>query len=111
MKELNAILLKFVIGDPLTLPYVLILQDSQWDYECVLILEGRTLITDAFVEIDTLDQSNYYITCQLHQVSISENLDCDRHGKSSLGPLNPKTIAWPTAVFYKAFITMPIETY
>ncbi|XP_071984334.1 plexin-B1 isoform X2 [Engystomops pustulosus] len=46
-------------------------QDSQWDYECVLILEGRTLITDAFVEMDTMDQSSYYITCQLHQYSYS----------------------------------------
>ncbi|XP_073500882.1 plexin-B1 isoform X1 [Phyllobates terribilis] len=46
-------------------------QDFQWDYDCVLILEGRTLITDAFVEMDTADASNYYITCQLHQYSYS----------------------------------------
>ncbi|XP_018413476.1 PREDICTED: plexin-B1 isoform X2 [Nanorana parkeri] len=46
-------------------------QDPQWDYECVLILEGRGVITDAFVEMDPEDQSNYYITCQLHQYSYS----------------------------------------
>ncbi|XP_075039567.1 plexin-B1 isoform X2 [Mixophyes fleayi] len=45
-------------------------QDPQ-DYECVLILEGRTVITDAFVEMDIMDQSNYYITCQLHHYSYS----------------------------------------
>ncbi|XP_063797087.1 plexin-B1 [Pseudophryne corroboree] len=46
-------------------------QDPQWDYECVLILEGKTVITDAFVEMDTMDQSKYYITCQLHHYSYS----------------------------------------
>ncbi|XP_068110109.1 plexin-B1 isoform X3 [Hyperolius riggenbachi] len=46
-------------------------QDLQWDYQCVLILEGRTVITDAFVEMNTMDQTSYYITCQLHQYSYS----------------------------------------
>ncbi|CAJ0924921.1 unnamed protein product [Ranitomeya imitator] len=46
-------------------------QDFQWDYDCVLILEGRTLITDAYVERDAADAASYYITCQLHQYSYS----------------------------------------
>ncbi|KAM9327228.1 plexin-B1 [Gastrophryne carolinensis] len=46
-------------------------QDPQLDYECVLTLEGRTVITDAFVEMDSEDQSIYYITCQLHQYTYS----------------------------------------
>uniref|UniRef100_A0A8C5R5T8 Plexin-B1 n=1 Tax=Leptobrachium leishanense TaxID=445787 RepID=A0A8C5R5T8_9ANUR len=46
-------------------------QDQQWDYKCVLVLEGNMVVTDAFVEQDTLDQAIYYITCQLHQYSYS----------------------------------------
>ncbi|XP_069062219.1 plexin-B1 isoform X1 [Pleurodeles waltl] len=46
-------------------------QDEQWDYECVLILEGRTVVMDAFVDVDMNDRSRYYITCQLHQYSYS----------------------------------------
>ncbi|MEE6502440.1 hypothetical protein FKM82_004519 [Ascaphus truei] len=46
-------------------------QDQQLDYECVLILEGRTVVTDAFVEVDPIEQSKFYITCRLHQYSYS----------------------------------------
>nr|XP_006117877.1 plexin-B1-like isoform X2 [Pelodiscus sinensis] len=44
-------------------------QDQQWDYECVLILEGRTVVMDAYVEGDEANRSLCYITCQLHQYS------------------------------------------
>ncbi|KAM8929898.1 plexin-B1 [Pelodytes ibericus] len=46
-------------------------RDQQWDYECVLVLEGNMVVTDAFVELDPVEQSIYYITCQLHQYSYS----------------------------------------
>ncbi|XP_029456975.1 plexin-B1 isoform X2 [Rhinatrema bivittatum] len=46
-------------------------QDEQWDYECVLVLEGRTVVVDAFVEADAAEQKKHYITCQLHQYSYS----------------------------------------
>ncbi|XP_053576848.1 plexin-B1 [Bombina bombina] len=46
-------------------------QDQQLDYKCVLILEGRAVVTNAFVEYDPLQQSRYYITCQSHQYSYS----------------------------------------
>nr|XP_013815798.1 PREDICTED: plexin-B1 isoform X2 [Apteryx mantelli mantelli] len=44
-------------------------QDQQWDYECVLNLEGRTVVMDAYVEGEETNQSLCYITCQLHQYS------------------------------------------
>jgi len=44
-------------------------QDQQWDYECVLNLEGKTMMMDAYVEGDEANQSLCYITCQLNQVS------------------------------------------
>ncbi|XP_053324893.1 plexin-B1 [Spea bombifrons] len=46
-------------------------QEQDWDYECVLVLEGNMLVTDALVEQDPTDDSKYYITCQLHQYSYS----------------------------------------
>ncbi|XP_034631708.1 plexin-B1 isoform X1 [Trachemys scripta elegans] len=44
-------------------------QDQQWDYECVLIVEGRTVVMDAYVEGEEANRSLCYITCQLHQYS------------------------------------------
>ncbi|NXA40084.1 PLXB1 protein, partial [Eudromia elegans] len=44
-------------------------QDQQWDYECVLNLEGKTVVMDAYVEGEETNQSLFYITCQLHQYS------------------------------------------
>ncbi|OXB78664.1 UNVERIFIED_CONTAM: hypothetical protein H355_002629, partial [Colinus virginianus] len=44
-------------------------QDQQWDYECVLNLEGKTMMMEAYVEGDEADQSLCYITCQLNQHS------------------------------------------
>uniref|UniRef100_A0A8C2TY34 Plexin-B1 n=1 Tax=Coturnix japonica TaxID=93934 RepID=A0A8C2TY34_COTJA len=45
-------------------------RDQRWDYECVLNLEGRTMVMDAYVEGDEANQSLCYITCQLNQVSV-----------------------------------------
>ncbi|XP_010180567.1 PREDICTED: plexin-B1 isoform X2 [Mesitornis unicolor] len=44
-------------------------QDQQWDYECVLNLEGRTVVMDAHVEGEETNQSLCYITCQMNQYS------------------------------------------
>ncbi|XP_009477214.1 plexin-B1 isoform X2 [Pelecanus crispus] len=44
-------------------------QDQQWDYECVLNLEGRTVVMDAYVEGEETNQSICYITCQMNQYS------------------------------------------
>ncbi|KFO86448.1 Plexin-B1, partial [Buceros rhinoceros silvestris] len=44
-------------------------QDQQWDYECVLILEGRTMVMEAYVEGEETNQSLCYITCQMNQYS------------------------------------------
>ena len=44
-------------------------QDRDLDYECVLVIEGRTVVVDAYVEMDDLSPSLFDITCQLHQVS------------------------------------------
>uniref|UniRef100_A0A8C0JAX5 Plexin B1 n=1 Tax=Chelonoidis abingdonii TaxID=106734 RepID=A0A8C0JAX5_CHEAB len=43
-------------------------QDQQWDYECVLTVEGRTVVMDAYVEGEQANRSLCYITCQLHQM-------------------------------------------
>uniref|UniRef100_A0A8B9MYG7 Plexin-B1 n=1 Tax=Accipiter nisus TaxID=211598 RepID=A0A8B9MYG7_9AVES len=45
-------------------------QDQQQDYECVLNLEGRTVVMDAYVEGEETNQSLCYITCQMNQVSV-----------------------------------------
>ncbi|KAJ3602767.1 hypothetical protein NHX12_030515, partial [Muraenolepis orangiensis] len=37
------------------------------DYECVLVIEGRTVVVEAYVELDQVDSSVFYITCQLHK--------------------------------------------
>ncbi|MEQ2200836.1 hypothetical protein XENOCAPTIV_003872 [Xenoophorus captivus] len=42
-------------------------QDAELDYECVLVIEGQTVVVDAFVEPDDMNPSNFYITCQLHK--------------------------------------------
>ncbi|XP_055765075.1 plexin-B1-like isoform X2 [Salvelinus fontinalis] len=46
-------------------------QDRDLDYECVLVIEGRTVVVDAYVEMDEMDPSLFDITCQLHQYSYS----------------------------------------
>uniref|UniRef100_A0A4W5MVT0 Plexin-B1 n=1 Tax=Hucho hucho TaxID=62062 RepID=A0A4W5MVT0_9TELE len=45
-------------------------QDRDLDYECVLVIEGRTVVVDAYVEMDEMNPSLFDITCQLHQVRI-----------------------------------------
>uniref|UniRef100_A0A669P1G0 Plexin-B1 n=1 Tax=Phasianus colchicus TaxID=9054 RepID=A0A669P1G0_PHACC len=45
-------------------------RDQQWDYECVLNLEGKMMMMDAYVEGDEANQSLCYITCQLNQVRV-----------------------------------------
>ncbi|XP_021421409.2 plexin-B1 isoform X3 [Oncorhynchus mykiss] len=42
-------------------------QDEDLDYECVLTIEGRSVVVDAYVEPDDTQPSLYFITCQLHQ--------------------------------------------
>uniref|UniRef100_A0A8C8RVT2 Plexin-B1 n=1 Tax=Pelusios castaneus TaxID=367368 RepID=A0A8C8RVT2_9SAUR len=54
-------------------------QDQQWDYECVLILEGRTVVVDAYVEGEEGNRSLCYITCQLQQVSSELLCMCQCH--------------------------------
>uniref|UniRef100_A0A8B9GFL3 Plexin-B1 n=1 Tax=Amazona collaria TaxID=241587 RepID=A0A8B9GFL3_9PSIT len=44
-------------------------QDQQWDYECVLNLEGRTVVMDAYVEGEETNKSLCYITCPMNQYS------------------------------------------
>ncbi|KAG7478390.1 hypothetical protein MATL_G00080030 [Megalops atlanticus] len=46
-------------------------QDTDLDYECVLVIEGRTVVVDSYVEMDQEDPSIFYITCQSHQYSYS----------------------------------------
>uniref|UniRef100_A0A670ZBX8 Plexin-B1 n=1 Tax=Pseudonaja textilis TaxID=8673 RepID=A0A670ZBX8_PSETE len=46
-------------------------QDQLWDYECALVLEGKTLSVEAYIEQDENDPSTFLITCQLHQVRAS----------------------------------------
>uniref|UniRef100_A0A8C2IF97 Plexin-B1 n=1 Tax=Cyprinus carpio TaxID=7962 RepID=A0A8C2IF97_CYPCA len=43
-------------------------QDKDLDYQCVLMIEGRSVVVDAFVEVDDTQPSLFFITCQLHQV-------------------------------------------
>uniref|UniRef100_A0AAQ5ZP43 Sema domain-containing protein n=1 Tax=Amphiprion ocellaris TaxID=80972 RepID=A0AAQ5ZP43_AMPOC len=43
-------------------------QDAELDYECVLVIEGQTVVVDAYVETDDINPSNFDITCQLHKV-------------------------------------------
>ncbi|KAJ8400630.1 hypothetical protein AAFF_G00393990 [Aldrovandia affinis] len=46
-------------------------QDKDLDYECVLVIEGRTVVVDSYVEMDHADPSVFYITCQSHQYAYS----------------------------------------
>uniref|UniRef100_A0A8C4IT95 Plexin-B1 n=1 Tax=Dicentrarchus labrax TaxID=13489 RepID=A0A8C4IT95_DICLA len=46
-------------------------QDTELDYECVLVIEGQTVVVDAYVETDDTNPSNFDITCQLHQYTYS----------------------------------------
>ncbi|XP_040889773.1 plexin-B1 [Toxotes jaculatrix] len=46
-------------------------QDSELDYECVLVIEGQTVVVDAYVETDEMNPFNFDITCQLHQYTYS----------------------------------------
>uniref|UniRef100_A0A8C9VWX3 Plexin-B1 n=1 Tax=Scleropages formosus TaxID=113540 RepID=A0A8C9VWX3_SCLFO len=61
-------------------------QDTELDYECVLVIEGRTVVVDSYVEMDDTDSSLFYITCQLHRVGTSSLPDVrfDRYGRGSL---------------------------
>lgn len=43
-------------------------QDTELNYECVLVIEGQTVVVDAYVETDDMNPSNFDITCQPHQV-------------------------------------------
>ncbi|XP_061641749.1 plexin-B1 isoform X3 [Phyllopteryx taeniolatus] len=46
-------------------------QDTELDYQCVLVIEGQTVVVDAYVETDEMNPSNFDITCQLHQYTYS----------------------------------------
>uniref|UniRef100_A0AAZ3SQH1 Plexin-B1 n=1 Tax=Oncorhynchus tshawytscha TaxID=74940 RepID=A0AAZ3SQH1_ONCTS len=46
-------------------------QDTDLDYECVLVIEGQTVVVDAYVEMDEMNPSLFDITCQLHATSHS----------------------------------------
>uniref|UniRef100_A0A8C9SWT0 Plexin b1b n=1 Tax=Scleropages formosus TaxID=113540 RepID=A0A8C9SWT0_SCLFO len=61
-------------------------QDTELDYECVLVIEGRTVVVDSYVEMDDTDSSLFYITCQLHRVGTSSlpYVRFDRYGRGSL---------------------------
>lgn len=49
-------------------PTTVCVQDAELDYECVLVIEGQTVMVEAYVETDDMNPSNFDITCQLHQV-------------------------------------------
>uniref|UniRef100_A0A8B9LS65 Sema domain-containing protein n=1 Tax=Astyanax mexicanus TaxID=7994 RepID=A0A8B9LS65_ASTMX len=40
-------------------------QDQDLEYECVLVIEGRTVVVDAYVEKDEINPSLFDITCHL----------------------------------------------
>ncbi|KAM4563998.1 plexin-B1 isoform 2-T2 [Odontesthes bonariensis] len=42
-------------------------EDEHLDYECVLDIENRSVVVEAFVEPDATQPSVYFITCQPHQ--------------------------------------------
>ncbi|XP_055077868.1 plexin-B1 [Periophthalmus magnuspinnatus] len=50
-------------------------QDSELDYQCVLVIEGQTVVVDAYVEMDDINPSNFDITCQLHEYEYSAQLE------------------------------------
>jgi len=47
---------------------VCFLKDKDLDYQCVLVIEGQSVVVDAYVEVDETQPSLFFITCQLHQV-------------------------------------------
>ncbi|XP_042561348.1 plexin-B1-like, partial [Clupea harengus] len=50
-------------------------KDEELDYECVLTVEGKAVVVDAFVEADDAQSSLFFITCQLHKVYYAYFLD------------------------------------
>ncbi|XP_051930951.1 plexin-B1 isoform X2 [Hippocampus zosterae] len=46
-------------------------QDTEMDYQCVLVIEGKTVVVDAYVETDDMNPFKFDITCQLHQYTYS----------------------------------------
>ncbi|KAM9444937.1 plexin-B1 [Clarias gariepinus] len=46
-------------------------EDLRMDYECVLAIEGRSVVVAAFVKRDESEPFLFYITCQLQQYSYS----------------------------------------
>ncbi|XP_053354190.1 plexin-B1 isoform X1 [Clarias gariepinus] len=45
--------------------------DQDLEYECILLIEGQTVVVDAYVERNDMDPSLFDITCQHHQYSYS----------------------------------------
>ncbi|XP_073669055.1 plexin-B1 isoform X3 [Paramisgurnus dabryanus] len=50
-------------------------QDKDLDYQCVLMIEGQTVVVDAFVEVDDAQPSLFFITCQQHKYSYSADME------------------------------------
>ncbi|XP_029006968.1 plexin-B1 isoform X1 [Betta splendens] len=50
-------------------------ENAEQDYECVLVIEGQTVVVDTYVETDDMDPSRSAITCQLHQYTYSAILE------------------------------------
>uniref|UniRef100_A0AAR2KFR6 Plexin-B1 n=1 Tax=Pygocentrus nattereri TaxID=42514 RepID=A0AAR2KFR6_PYGNA len=47
------------------------LYQQDLEYECVLVIEGQTVVVDAYVEKDEMNPSLFDITCQHHQVTLT----------------------------------------
>uniref|UniRef100_A0A8C8FIP9 Sema domain-containing protein n=1 Tax=Oncorhynchus tshawytscha TaxID=74940 RepID=A0A8C8FIP9_ONCTS len=63
-------------------------QDEGLDYECVLTIEGRSVVVDAYVETEDTQPSLYFITCQLHQVTLYSISICAVVGSLTCGILS-----------------------
>uniref|UniRef100_A0A7N9APC8 Plexin-B1 n=1 Tax=Mastacembelus armatus TaxID=205130 RepID=A0A7N9APC8_9TELE len=50
-------------------------EDTELDYQCVLVIEGQTVVVDAYVETDDMNPSYFDITCQLHQKTQASTLN------------------------------------
>ncbi|XP_053539634.1 plexin-B1 isoform X2 [Ictalurus punctatus] len=50
-------------------------RDPDLQYECVLVIEGRTVVVEAYVENDATNPSLFDITCQHHQYSYAALLE------------------------------------
>ncbi|KAF3689372.1 Plexin-B1 Semaphorin receptor SEP Precursor [Channa argus] len=50
-------------------------EDKELDYECVLVIEGQTVVVEAYVETDDMNPSNFDITCQPHQYTYSASVE------------------------------------